>query len=56
MTETSKQALQTLSTVERLQIELLDTEDRAVNAEKKVDDLEEKIRELERAMARGTNF
>lgn len=56
MTETSEDALNTLSTVERLQIELLDTEDRAINAEKMVEDLEERVRELERAMSRGNRI
>jgi len=53
ITDVSDEALKTLSTVEKLQIELLDTEDRAIAAEKLVEDLEEQIRVLERAMARG---
>lgn len=53
LTETSDEALKTLSTVEKLQIELLDTEDRAITAEKTVEQLEERIRVLEKAMSRG---
>jgi len=56
LTAHSTQALQALNTVSQLQAELLVTEERAQTAEMKVEELEDKIRALERAMSRGLSL
>jgi len=53
LTENSSDEFKTLSTVSQLQMELLNTEERAQTAELKIEDLEEKVRELERKLTRG---
>jgi len=56
LTAHSTQALQALNTVSQLQAELLVTEERAQTAEMKVEELEDRIRALERAMSRGQSL
>jgi len=53
LTETSSEEFKTLSTVSQLQMELLNTEERAQTAEMKIEELEEKVRDLERRLTRG---
>jgi len=53
LTSQSQQALQALTTVAKLQEELLTTEERAQTAEMRVEELEDKIRDLERSITHG---